>query len=72
MAQLLGQQGYHLEALKVYRQLYLASGAEARFWKAILALRDRLQQEGSRGTVKEKVTKEIEQLNHWIDGQQGS
>jgi len=72
MAQLLGQQGYHLEALKVYRQLYLASGAEARFWKAILELRDRLRQEGSRGTVKEKVAEEIEQLNHWIDGQQGS
>lgn len=70
MAQLLVGQGYHLEALKIYRQLYLASGAEARFWKAILQLRDRLSQEGSRGTGKEKVAEEIQGLNHWIERQQ--
>lgn len=70
MAQLLIQQGYHLEALKVYRHLYLATGAEAHCWKAILGLRDRLRQEGSRGTEKERVAEEIEQLNDWIDKQQ--
>jgi tetratricopeptide (TPR) repeat protein len=70
MARLLAQQGYHLEALKVYRQLYLASGGELLFWKGILELRDRLQQEGSRDTEKERVAQEIEQLNNWIKAQQ--
>ena len=70
MAQLLVQQGYYLEASSVYRQLYLASVGELRFWNAILELRDRLQQEGSRGTGKEKIATEIERLNRWIEEQQ--
>lgn len=70
MARVLAQQGYHLEALRVYRQLYLASGSELRLWKAILELRYRLQQEGSRGSGKEAVIEELAQLNNWIEAQQ--
>jgi tetratricopeptide (TPR) repeat protein len=70
MAQLLTQQGYHLEALKVYRQLYLASGGQPNFWRAILEIRDRLEREGSRGTRKEAVAEELAHLNSWIEARQ--
>ncbi|SRR5712692_1679500 len=70
MAQILAQQGYYLEALTVYRQLYLVSGKQPRFWQAILQLRAHLQQEGSRGTAKETVAEEIRQLDIWIEARQ--
>jgi tetratricopeptide (TPR) repeat protein len=69
MAQLLTRQGYHLEALKVYRDLYLASGGRPSLWLAILEIRDRLEREGSRGTKKEAVAEELADLNRWIEAQ---
>lgn len=69
MARLLSQQGYHLEALTVYRRLFLDSGGQSRFWDAILLLRDRLGQEGSRGATKEQVAEELRDLKSWIEAQ---
>lgn len=70
MAGLLAQQGYLLEAMEIYRQLFLASEGEKRLWEEILLLRERLKQEGSRETQRERVAKELEALERWIQNQQ--
>ena len=70
MAGLFVQQGYLLEALGIYRQLFLASGGEKGLWEKILFLRERLAREGSRDTPTERVKQELELLDHWIQGQQ--
>lgn len=70
MASLLAQQGYLLEAMEIYRQLYQVSEREKRLWEEILLLRDRLEREGSRETEKERVAQELEALDRWIQKQQ--
>ncbi|MEK6601483.1 MAG: tetratricopeptide repeat protein [Candidatus Binatota bacterium] len=70
MAQLLVEQGYHLEALDIYRRLYIGSEEKQRLWKEILLLRDRLEQEGSRAAPKERLVQELEALDRWMQGQQ--
>lgn len=70
MAGLLVGQGYLLEALAIYRQLFLASAGEKRLWERILFLRERLGQEGSRDAQKEKIVQEMEILDRWIQRQQ--
>lgn len=69
MAGLLVEQGYLLEAMGIYRQLFLASGGEKRLWEKILFLRARLGQEGSRDAQTEKVAGELELLDRWIQAQ---
>lgn len=69
MAGLLVQQGYLLEAMEIYRQLYLASEHERRLWEEILLLKERLEKEGSRETQKERVDRELETLDLWIQKQ---
>lgn len=70
MARLLAQQGYLLEALEIYRQLFLTSEEKKRIWEEILLLRDRLGGEDSRGMPKERAVQELEALDHWIQKQQ--
>lgn len=70
MADLLVEQGYFLEAMDIYRRLWPAAGGEKRLWEKILFLRERLAQEGSRNAQKEKVAREVELLDRWIEAQQ--
>lgn len=70
MAGLLTEQGYLLEAMEIYRQLFLASEGEKQIWEKILLLRDRLEREGSRETQKESLAEELEALDRWIQKQQ--
>ena len=69
MAGLLTQQGYLLEAMKIYRRLFLVSGREERLWERILFLREQLAREGSRKTRKEKITEDLEEWDRWIQEQ---
>jgi len=70
MAGLFVQQDYLLEALGIYRQLFLASGGEKQLWEKILFLRERLAREGSRDAPTQRVKQELELLDRWIQGQQ--
>lgn len=70
MAGLFVQQDYLLEALGIYRRLFLASGGEKQLWEKILFLRERLAREGSRDAPTERVKQELELLDRWIQGQQ--
>ena len=70
MAGLFVQQDYLLEALGIYRQLFLASGGEKQLWEKILFLRERLAREGSRDAPTGRVKQELELLDRWIQGQQ--
>ncbi|MFQ5904243.1 MAG: hypothetical protein ACE5JO_11185 [Candidatus Binatia bacterium] len=70
MAGVLVRQGYLLEAMEIYRQLFLASKGEKRLWEEILLLRDRLEREGSRETQRESVAQKLEVLDRWIQSQQ--
>lgn len=69
MAGLLAQQGYLLEAMKVYRQLFLASGREERLWERILFLRERLGREVPRETRAEKIAEDLAEWDRWIQEQ---
>lgn len=69
MAGLLVEQGYLLEALDIYRQLFVASAGEKQLWGRILSLRERVKQEGSRGAGQEKVAEQLEALERWIETQ---
>ena len=69
MAGLLVRQGYLLEAMEIYRRLFLVSGGEKQLWEKILILRERFGREGSRDTQKEKLARELESLDRWIQAQ---
>jgi len=69
MAGLLTQQGYLLEATKIYRWLFLVSGREERLWERILFLREQLAREGSREARKEKIAEDLEEWDRWIQEQ---
>lgn len=70
MAELLAQQGYLLEAMEIYRRLFLSSGGEKRLREKISLLRERLGREGSRDSRQEKLAQELEGWDHWLQGQQ--
>ncbi len=70
MAELLVQQGYLLEAIGIYRQLFLSCGGEGQVWERILSLRERLRQQGSRDAGAERVARELAGLDGWIETQQ--
>lgn len=69
MAGLLVEQGYLLEAVDIYRRLFLAAGGQKRIWDKILLLKERLGQEGSRDSQSDKITQELEVLDRWIIAQ---
>lgn len=69
MAGLLAQQGYLLEAMEIYRQLFLVSGREERLWERILFLREQLAREGSREARKEKIAEDLAGWDRWIQEQ---
>lgn len=72
MAGLLIEQGYLLEAVGIYRQLFVSSGEkDRRLWQAILDLEQRLRREGSKGVDGEKLARELEELEGWIGKQWG-
>ncbi len=70
MAKLLIHQGYLLQAIEIYRQLFLASEEKASLWKEILLLRERMGSEGSREVRRERMSQEIEALDRWIKKQE--
>lgn len=69
LAGLLVEQGYLLEAMDIYRQLFSACGGEKQLWEKILSLRERLVREGSRDAQKEMVAEHMEMLDRWIQTQ---
>lgn len=71
MAELLVQQGYLLEAIDIYRQLFVSCGGERRVWEKILSLREQLRQQGSRDAGSEKVARQLAGLDGWIEARQG-
>lgn len=71
MAELLVQQGYLLEAIDIYRRLFVSCGGEREVWEKILSLREQLRREGSRDAGREKVARQLAVLDGWIEGQQG-
>ena len=71
MAELLVQQGYLLEAIDIYRRLFLSCGGERPVWEKILSLREQLRQQGSRDAGREKVAQQLAVLDGWIEAQQG-
>lgn len=72
MAGLQVEQGYLVEAMEIYRHLFLSSPEEERqrLWEKILRLRDRLEGEGSREMPTKRVAQELEVLDCWIQKQE--
>lgn len=66
MAALLAEQGYFLEAMDIYRQLFMSS-RETRYLEGILRVKERLEAEGSRGRAKEKIAGELKAWERWIE-----
>ncbi len=66
MARLLVQQGYLLQAIEIYRQLFLAAEEKKDLWGEMISLRERLGREGSREMGQERLAQEIENLDRWI------
>jgi tetratricopeptide (TPR) repeat protein len=70
MAKLFVQQGYLLEAMETYRQLFLSSREKGELWEEIVRLRDCLAREGSRGVEKERVVQKLEAWDRWMQEQE--
>lgn len=70
MARLLGEQGYLLEAMEIYRRLFLDSEGEKKFWEEMLLLRQRLEQEGSREVPKESLAQKLAAWDRWMQRRQ--
>ena len=66
MAQLHVQQGYLLEAMEIYRRLWLGSPGEARFWEEMRRIRDRVEREGSRDKSRESLDRELSAWDRWM------
>ena len=66
MAQLHVQQGYLLEAMEIYRRLWLGSPVEARFWEEMRRIRDRVEREGSRDKSRESLDRELSAWDRWM------
>jgi tetratricopeptide (TPR) repeat protein len=66
MARLLAEQGYFLEALEVYRQLFHAAPERGGVYDEIGRLKTIVEQEGSRGATSERVAHELEAWNEWL------
>ena len=70
MARLLAQQSYFLEAMEIYRRLYLAAPERRDLRDELVRLSGRLEQDGSRGAAPDKVARELEAWNRWFKEQQ--
>lgn len=70
MARVLVEQGYLLEALEIYRRIFLDSEGEKRFWEEMILLRQRLEREGSREAPKGSLAQELEVWDRWIQKRQ--
>ena len=66
MAGLLAQQGYFLEAMEIYRQLFQAAEERSDLWDEIARLRACAEREGSRGATLERVAREVEAWERWF------
>lgn len=66
MARLLAQQGYFLEAIEVYKQLYEAS-ANAAVRDEIVRLTSLVERQGSRDAGEERVRRELEVAARWLE-----
>jgi tetratricopeptide (TPR) repeat protein len=67
MAKLLTQQGYLLEALEVYRQLFEGAPNPNEIRDEILRLKTLAAKEGSREAAKERVDCELETWQSWLE-----
>jgi tetratricopeptide (TPR) repeat protein len=73
MAKLLTQQGYFLEALEVYRQLFEGAPNKSELWDEIVRLKTAVAEEGSREATKERVERELDTWERWLrDHQRGT
>ncbi len=66
MARLLAQQGYFLEAIEVYRQIYEAS-ANPGVRDEIVRLTGVVERDGSRDAGEERVRQELEVAARWLE-----
>ena len=66
MAKLLAQQGYFLEALEVYRQLFQSASNTIELWDEIVRLKATVEEQGSRDATKERVGRELESWERWL------
>ena len=66
MARLLTQQGYFLEALEVYRRLSEAEPEKGELCDEVGRLKTIVEQEGSLGATRERVSREIEACDLWL------
>jgi tetratricopeptide (TPR) repeat protein len=67
MARLLTQQGYYLEALEVYRQLFEVSADRPGLRDEIVRIMEIVAREGSRDADAERVRHELEIAARWLD-----
>ena len=67
MARLLAEQGYSLEALEVYRQLFETAANRDELRDEIARLKDIVQREGSRDATGERVRRELETWERWLE-----
>jgi hypothetical protein len=61
------QQGYYLEALEVYRQLFEASANRPGLRDEIVRIMEIVEREGSRDADAERVRHELEIAARWLD-----
>jgi tetratricopeptide (TPR) repeat protein len=66
MARLLVQQGYLLEAIEVYRELYGSAADRAEVREEIVRLAGAVEREGSRDADDERVRSELEICQSWL------
>lgn len=67
MALLLERQGYRLEALEVYRQLYETASNRDELREEIVRLKDAVGLEGSRDASDERARREVEIWQRWLE-----
>jgi tetratricopeptide (TPR) repeat protein len=67
MARLLTQQGYFLEAIEVYRQLYEVSTNPTGARDEIARLTGLVERDGSRDAEEERVRRELEVSARWLE-----
>lgn len=70
MARVLVEQGYLLEAMEIYRRIFLDSEGEKRLWEEMILLRQRLEREGSREAPKGSLAQELEVWDRWMQKRQ--
>jgi tetratricopeptide (TPR) repeat protein len=66
MARLSVEQGYLLEAMAIYRQLFEASPNRGEILDEVARLKVTVEREGSRGADAERVRREVESNDRWL------